>query len=63
MAPLTREKRLNVLVTEDERAQLQALADREGMKASDYVRQCIRRNYAATFGELPAKATKTRKRK
>jgi len=37
---------------------LQLLADKAGVSASDVVRQLIRREYSATFGDKPAKKPK-----
>jgi hypothetical protein len=61
MAPIAREKRLNILVTEAEQQMLQALADRDGITASDYVRMFIRRAHAEAFGEQPTKPRKAKR--
>jgi len=58
MAPLKRDKRINVVATEIEVEQLQQLADHEGMSMSDLLRQFIRRRHAEVFGEQPTKARK-----
>jgi hypothetical protein len=47
MAPVERDYMLRVRMSEDERRQLQFLADEDGLTASDTIRQLIRR----TFGE------------
>ena len=62
MAPLNRDKRINLHATADEQEMLRKLADRDGVSMSDYVRQLIRRTHAEVFGEQPAKP-KARKRK
>ncbi len=62
MAPKRFEKRLNILVTDDEHRMIGELARRDGMTPSDVVRQFIRRRHAEVFGEQPAKPTKPRKR-
>lgn len=41
-----RDIRLSVKIAAEERAMLQALADRDGISVSDYVRLFIRREYA-----------------
>jgi len=59
-------KRLHILVTVDEHTMLDALAEREGLRPSDAVRQLIRRAHAAAFGDQqpqPKKKSKPRKRK
>jgi hypothetical protein len=55
-----RTKRLPVLLTPDEWAMLQALADKQGVTASDVLRLNLRRAYAEAFGSDPPK--KPRKR-
>jgi uncharacterized protein (DUF1778 family) len=55
---IERPKRLNVRITHEEWSMLEALADREGMSASDYVRQFIRRAHATAFGDRPQKPRK-----
>jgi hypothetical protein len=46
----------------DERRMLEALAERDGFSASDKIRQLIRKDYAATFGEAPAKRPKPKRK-
>ena len=58
MAPIERDKSLRVRVSAEELDMVQALADAEGITASDIVRLYIRRAYAERFGE-----TKPRKRR
>lgn len=58
MAPAARDYMLRVRMTEDERQMLEALAEKSGLTASDIVRQLVRREHAATFGEKPAKRRK-----
>lgn len=58
MAPLQRDAKFQLRVTADEKRMLEALAEREGLTASDKVRQLIRKDYAASFGEAPPKKTK-----
>ena len=44
-----RTKMLNVRVTEDEGRMLKALAEHQGLSASDILRQYIRRAFAEAF--------------
>jgi hypothetical protein len=44
-----------MLISDDEWRMLQELADGSGVTASDFVRQFIRREHAAKFGEKPKK--------
>jgi hypothetical protein len=62
MAPLVRDQLFQLRVTADEKRMLEALAEREGLTASDKVRQLIRKDYAATFGEEPAKRPKPKRK-
>ena len=55
MAPLQRDQLFNVRLTSDERAMLTALAERDGVTASDWVRLTVRRAYAEAFGDKPPK--------
>lgn len=57
------EKRLHILITVDEHRMLDELAEHEGLRSSDTVRQLIRRQHAATFGAPVVKPSKARKRK
>jgi hypothetical protein len=50
MAPLQRDQIFQLRMTAEERSMLGALADRDGLSASDKVRQWIRREYAEAFG-------------
>ena len=43
--------RFNMVMLPEERAMLQALSDEQGLKESDVVRQMIRRDYKAAFGD------------
>lgn len=54
---IKRDKRLHMLLSQDEWAALQALADRDGITASDWVRQRIR-EHAATLEQKPRKKRK-----
>jgi predicted CopG family antitoxin len=66
---LTRPRKLSLMISDDEYVMLQAIAAREGLTASDVVRQFIRKRH----DELPAetaparakagKTTKTAKRR
>jgi antitoxin component of RelBE/YafQ-DinJ toxin-antitoxin module len=49
MVERQRTRMLNVRIDDNEAEMLRALAEREGLSASDIVRQYIRRAYAATF--------------
>jgi hypothetical protein len=42
-------------MSDDEVAMLQTLADKAGVTASDVVRQLVRREYEAKFGDKPPK--------
>ena len=50
MAPTEREKRLHMLLSDDEDRMLRALADDAGLTASDIVRQLIRAAFIDRFG-------------
>ncbi|HST56288.1 MAG TPA: hypothetical protein VLJ42_10425 [Solirubrobacteraceae bacterium] len=63
MAAKRFDDRLHVLVTSDERRMLEALAERQGLTTSDVVRQLVRREHAALFGEPPAKPAARRRSK
>ena len=43
--------RFNMVLTPDERAMLQAIADETGLSESDILRQYIRARYAELFGK------------
>ena len=55
LAMVERTKMVNVRVTDDEDRMLKALAEHQGMTASDVLRQYIRRAFAEAF---PPKKTK-----
>jgi hypothetical protein len=44
-----RDRRLSMLISEDEHTMLRALAEKEGLTASDWIRQSIRRAHAEAF--------------
>ena len=52
---LARSKKLTILISDDERAALQAVADAAGLTASDYLRQHVRQAFAA-LDAAPKKA-------
>ena len=52
MAPVERDYMLRVRMSEDERRQLQFLADEDGLTASDAVRQLIRRTFVERAHQL-----------
>jgi hypothetical protein len=52
---IERNRRLSMLVSDDEWRMLQALADANGVTASDYVRQFIRREHDSKFAAKPKK--------
>jgi hypothetical protein len=54
-----RERRLSMLISDEEWYMLQALADRDGLNVSDHIRLYIRRAHA----ELPAPAKTPPKRR
>jgi hypothetical protein len=55
---MTREKRVNLLVSDDEHAMLQALAEADGVTGSHLIRLFIRTTYAGRFGEKKPKTSK-----
>jgi hypothetical protein len=61
MAPTQRDHMFHVRMSEDERQMLESLAERDGLSASDKVRQLIRREHAVAFGEAPKKPKPKRK--
>jgi hypothetical protein len=50
-----RKNKVTTLLSIDELAQLQRLADDEGIPATQWVRAQIKRAYAKRFGEMPAR--------
>ena len=62
MAPTRRTHNFNIRLDDTEHHMLVALADGEGLTASDLVRQFVRKSYAAKFGEVPPKRTSKPKR-
>ncbi len=54
MAPLDRSEKFQIRLTEDEKRMLEAVADHDGLSASDMIRQFIRQRFAATFPTLHA---------
>jgi DNA-binding GntR family transcriptional regulator len=57
---ITRSRRLSMLISDEEHDMLQALAEREGVTASDYVRLHIRRTHAELAASVPSKSTKAK---
>jgi hypothetical protein len=55
-----RDRRLSIRIADNEWDMLKALAEREGLAVSDYVRLFIRRSHSEAFGD--AKPAKKRKR-
>lgn len=51
MADRRRKRVLNVRIDDAEAAMLDALADRDGITVSDWVRLAVRRAYRDAFGE------------
>lgn len=62
MAPLQRDQLFQLRMTAEEKAMLGALADRDGLSASDKVRQWIRREYAEAFGAAPSGKPKPKRK-
>lgn len=57
-----RDRRLSIRIAEEEWEMLQALAERDGISSSDYIRLFIRRAHADAFGgEQPKKPKPKRK--
>jgi predicted DNA-binding protein len=50
-----RDRRLSIRIGDEEWQMLYALAEREGISASDYIRLFIRRTYAEAFGSAKPK--------
>lgn len=61
MTPVARERSIRVRVSDEEREMLHALAESDGVSASDYVRLSIRKDYAERFGGKPPKNKKTKR--
>jgi hypothetical protein len=55
MPPDDRTERFTMRVRLEEKRMISALADRDGLSASDYLRLLVRRTYAASFGSEKAK--------
>jgi hypothetical protein len=55
MASKQRTERLGVRIAPDELAMVEALADADGISASDVVRILVRRAYAERFGDKKPK--------
>jgi hypothetical protein len=53
--PATRDRRLSILISEEEHAMLERLADAEGVTVSTYVRQLTRRAHGERFPKQAAK--------
>ena len=62
MSPVERTIQFKILLTTEERADLQALADKSGLTATDYVRQTIRAAADAMRREQDAAAQEERSR-
>jgi hypothetical protein len=62
---LTRDRRLSLLISQDEHRMLVEISDRDGMTASDLVRQFIRHRYAELAAHETARdlGGQTRRRK
>ncbi|APU89267.1 hypothetical protein Rctr16k_06 [Virus Rctr16k] len=58
MALIQRSEKFQFRMTGEERRMLEALAEREGLSASDKLRQLIRKEHATAFGEAPPKRRK-----
>lgn len=60
MAPAAdgRDQSLRIRVSLDEKKMLDALAEKQGLTASDVVRLLVRREYSQEFGEGPPKKNK-----
>jgi hypothetical protein len=58
MAPLQRDQIFQLRVTAEEKQMLSVLAERDGLTASDKIRQWIRREYLATVEAPGAKRPK-----
>jgi hypothetical protein len=62
MTPGRRENVFQIRVSDHERQMLQAIADEEGLSASDIVRQFIRREWFRRYADLlPTKAKAKKK--
>jgi DNA-binding GntR family transcriptional regulator len=62
MAFLDRTKQFHMLISDDEDRMLRALAEADGLNASDFLRSHIRRAFTDKLGTLkPPKPTKARR--
>ncbi len=57
-AMVDRDRRLSIRIAGEEWDMLHALAERDGVSASDYIRTFIRRSYAEAFGTKKPKQSK-----
>lgn len=55
---IERNRRLSMKISDEEWTMLQALAERDGVSASDFVRTFIRRAYAEAFENKPKRGKK-----
>lgn len=62
MAP-KRDRRLSMLISDDEHSMMQALAELEGVSVSDYIRMFVRRQHAEKFGAQQVAAASKRSTK
>jgi hypothetical protein len=58
---LQRDEKFQIRMTSEERRMLEALAENEGLTASDKVRQLIRKDFLVTFGQATTRRKKPRK--
>jgi hypothetical protein len=58
MSPADRHETFQARMSPEENAMLAALAERDGLTASDIVRSLIRKEYRATFGDKKPKPKK-----
>jgi hypothetical protein len=53
-----RDKKLTIMVSDEERSMLERIAEVEGVSSSDCVRQYVRRTFAEKFGVAKARKGK-----
>jgi hypothetical protein len=62
MAPLARDEKFQLRLTGDERRMLEAIAEYQGLSASDKIRQLIREAFVETFGEASPKRPRPKRK-
>lgn len=58
MSPIQRDEKFQFRINDEERRMLEAIAENDGLSASDKLRQMIRQQFWTTFGTEPPKRRK-----